>query len=180
MTVGVTGHRHLAALDRIREGIDEAIEMLHGRLRDGGLTLISPLAEGSDRLVATRILMRSNARLIVPLPMPVNEYVKDFGTAESRAEFSALLENAAEVVTLPPTPTRSAAYQAVGRYVLDHSDALIAVWDGRPGHGTGEVVDEARRRNKPIAWVHAGNVDPVTGEPTSLGREQGSLTLERF
>jgi len=41
-------------------------------------------------------------------------------------------------------------------------------------------VAEARRRGLPLAWVHAGNRRPGSEEATSLGEEQGRLTLERF
>ena len=103
------------------------------------------------------------AHLVVALPLPLQDYLRDFATAESRAEFERLLEMAQQVLTLPDAPTRAAAYDAVGRYVLDHSDVLIAVWDGRGGNRTGKVAEEARRRMKPLAWVHAGNRDDDVG-----------------
>jgi len=88
-----------------------------------------------------------------------------------------------EVITLPPAPTRDQAYAAVGRYVIDHCELLIAIWDGQEARGqggAGEIVAQARLRGLPIAWVHAGNRKPGTQEPTTLGEEQGMVTLERF
>ncbi len=60
---------------------------------------------------------------------------------------------------------------------------LLAVWDGQPPQGaggTGWVVSEARRRGLPLAWVHAGNRQPGSEQPVSLGDEQGTVTFERF
>ena len=87
------------------------------------------------------------------------------------------------MITLPLALTRDEAYAAVGRYVLDHCELLIAIWDGQGAQGqggAGEIVAQAHQRGLPIAWVHAGNRRPGTQEPTTLGGEQGIVTLVRF
>lgn len=181
--VGVTGHRVLAEVDRIRAGVDEGLIRIDRFVGNHVMAVFSPLAEGADRLVVQRILIRPGSRLIVPLPLAREEYMKDFDSEEARREFLDLLDRAAEVVELPPQLSRSAAYAAAGCYVLDHCDALLAVWDGNAAQGasgTAEVVAEARRRKMPIAWVHAGNRRPGTNEPTSLDTEQGTVTFENF
>jgi hypothetical protein len=183
VAIGVTGHRFLAELDRLAAGVDEALGRIEQAFPGRPLTVISPLAEGADRLVARRVLARPGARLVVPLPLPQSEYVTDFEPAESKGEFLALLSRADEVIALPPAATRDEAYAAVGRYVLDHCDVLIALWDGQIAQGeggTGEIVAEARQRGPPLAWVRAGNRVPGTEEPTTLGEEQGKVTFERF
>ena len=43
------------------------------------------------------------------------------------------------------------------RYMVDHADFIIAVWDGRPS-GTGKTVTYARGRNVKSIIV----IDPVT------------------
>ena len=42
------------------------------------------------------------------------------------------------------------------RYMVDHTDFIIAVWDGRPS-GTGKIVTYARGRNGKLINV----IDPV-------------------
>jgi hypothetical protein len=183
LTVGVTGHRYLTDVDRIAAGVDQALGRIEAAFRVAPSRVISALAEGADRLVVLRMLARSDVQLTVPLPFPRSEYVRDFRTPESRDEFLRLLARADEVVALGPRSTRDEAYRAAGRYVLDHSDVLIAVWDGQPAQGvggTGHIVAEARRRHLPLAWVHAGNRTPGTQESTTLGHEQGAVTLERL
>lgn len=182
-SVGVTGHRRLAKIDHLTAGVETALVRIDSEMVRGALSVVSPLAEGADRLVARCVLAHPAARLIVPLPLPREEYLRDFASDESKHEFVKLLERADEVIELPPTPTRDEAYEAAGLYVLNHCDVLIAVWDGNPSQGAGgtaEVVAEARRRKLPIAWVHAGNRKPGTNEPTSFGAEQGTVTFENF
>ena len=183
LRVGVTGHRFLVKWEILEAGVDEALRRLAAAYPGRRLVVFSPLAEGADRLVARRALALPGTGLIVPLPLPLADYLEDFTTAESKTEFRALLARAEQVVELPPAATRDAAYAAVGAYVLDHSDGLIALWDGQGAQGqggTGEVVDGARRRRLPLAWIYTGNRRPGTQQPATLGEEQGRATFERF
>ncbi len=94
-----------------------------------------------------------------------------------------MLQRADHVEEMPEAATREQAYEAAGEYVLNNSDALIAIWDGRNAQGqggTGEIVARARQRRLPIAWVHAGNREPATNRATSLGDEQGRVTFENI
>ncbi len=183
LVVGVTGHRFLADVDRVSAGVDEALTHIQDAFPARTLNIMSSLAEGADRLVATRALARPGVTLEAVLPLPPDEYVRDFATEDSRQEFSALLEQAARIVSMPPAPSRAAAYDAAGRFILDRCEALIAVWDGKEAQGqggTGAIVAEARRRGLPLAWIHAGNRAPGTTNATTLGKEQGRVTYEAF
>lgn len=182
--IGVTGHRFLTELDEVTAGVDRALHRIEAAFDAPPTAVISLLAQGADRLVVQRVLTRCPAaELIVPLPLPQADYVTDFPSLESRDVFLDLLSRADRVITLPTSPSRDEAYAAAGRYVLDHSDVLVAVWDGKPAQGTGgtaEIVAEARNRGHPLAWVHAGNREPGTQRPVSLGKDQGKVTFERF
>lgn len=181
--IGVTGHRFLAEIDKLAASVDEALAKVQQAFPGQPMVVISSLAEGADRLVAHRVLMGFQGRLVVPLPLPQADYMKDFPSAQSQQEFLNLLRQADEVVELPPTANRDAAYEAAGRYVLDRCDALMALWDGQGAQGqggTGEMVALARQRGLPLIWINAGNRKPGTQEPTSLGEEQGKITFEGF
>jgi hypothetical protein len=182
LCIGVTGHRFLAESAKLLEGMHLVCEQIERRFPGSSWLLVSPLAEGADRLV-THYLLDRGAGLRVPLPMSLEAYLKDFPEPASRQEFLNLMARAAEVVLLPPVETREAAYQQVGRYILQHCDMLIALWDGQEAQGqggTGDIVAEARQLALPIAWVHCGNRKPGTQVPLSLGAEQGIVTFERF
>jgi hypothetical protein len=181
--VGVTGHRILAEHDKLIAGIDEALAKIEQSFPHRSLALVSALAEGADRLVAHRVISRPGARLIALLPLPRADYLSDFKSAASRNEFLRLLERADEVTELPAPESRGKAYAAAGRAMLERSDVLITIWDGQGAQGeggTGSIVALARKRGLPVAWVHAGNRQAGTQEPTSLGAEQGNVTFERF
>jgi hypothetical protein len=122
------------------------------------LRLISPLAEGADRLAA-ELAHDLGYRLSAALPFPQVEYERDF-SAESRAEFRRLLGVArSEDGAVELAGSRNdvdAAYSAVGDYVISHSDLLVAVWDrSRPNlrGGTGDVVMGALELGRPVIWI---------------------------
>jgi hypothetical protein len=179
--IGVTGHRFLAEIEKIDAGVDEALHRIKAAFPNRPPLVVSSLAEGADRVVARRILdSRPDARLLVPLPMPKSEYIKDFSSAASREEFESLLARATCIVEMPAS---HASYETAGSFVVDHCDVLIAAWDGRRAQGRGGtagVVAHARGRGMPLAWIRAGNRRPGTNEPTSLGREQGKAVFERL
>jgi hypothetical protein len=183
VAIGVTGHRFLDEVERIAAGVDEALDRIEETFPDQPLTVISPLAEGADRLVVTGVLTRSEVRLVVPLPLPQSDFMADFESPESKEEFLSLLAQADEVTTLRPAPARDQAYEAAGRYMLDHCDVLIAIWDGQRAQskgGTGDIVAQARERGLPLAWIYAGNRELGTEEPTTQGEKQGKVIFERF
>lgn len=183
VVVGVTGHRILTDMERLGEGLRSALARIEEACPGEPLSVLTALAEGADRLVAEQVLERPNARLVAVLPVPAADYETDFGSPESRRHFRSLLKRADEVIELPGAASREAAYDAAGRYVLEHCDVLVTLWDGRDAQGeggTGGNVSAARRRGLPIAWVHAGNRRPGTEEPTSLGEEQGRVSFENL
>lgn len=180
--IGVTGHRVLADVDGVHRALDGAVRELADRCPEPW-TVVSALAEGADRMVARRLLARPGTHLVVVLPLDREDYLTDFATEQSRAEFDELLGLAAEVVHVGPQPRRDDAYAAGGRAVLDRADLIVAVWDGEGAQGqggTGDVVQEARRRGLPLVWIHAGNRKQGTLQPTSLGRDQGTVSYERL
>ena len=132
------------------------------------LRLMSPLAEGADRLVAEEA---GNARpaidyeLSVALPFVQEEYEKDF--PNSVPKFRALLERAqARVLSLDGgrgLHTKWRSYEAVGRWVARNCDLLIAIWDDdREGGrgGTEDIVGFAVRIGLPVWWIQASGAKP--------------------
>ncbi len=167
--IGVTGHRDLADPDSFCAPIGEALRRRKELVPVSpgvGLVpvVVSALAEGADRLVAKEVLADKDARLEVALPLPKEEYVKDFTSEASKEEFGCLLGRAIEAPWQAPDGLdRDEAYERAGRYVVDRCDALIALWDGKKSRGRGgtaEIVGYAQERGVPIAWVHTEG-DPV-------------------
>jgi hypothetical protein len=185
--IGITGHRCLGDPEALVPAIREALRLLRDMLpEDAGsdvvLVAVSSLAEGADRLVARELLAESGSRLEVVLPVARTDYARDFHDAESRREFRHLLELASQVRQAPGHMAREEAYEWAGRQVVDRCDALIAVWDGEPSRGRGgtaEIVQYARDRGVPLAWVHTKG-DPLVkteldGEKERMHTLQGAI-----
>ena len=167
--IGVTGHRDFADPQAVRAAVRDAIRQVKEFLpisADRGLelTVVSALAEGADRLVAEEVLAEEGTRLEAVLPMDAGDYLDDFGQASSKQEFICLLDRASYICQVPATSSRDDSYEKAGHYVVDHSDAVIAVWDGQParGHaGTERIVQYARRKNVALIIVR------VDGAPSA-------------
>lgn len=182
LRIGVTGHRILTATDRILEGIDLALQHAIHTFQAESVIIVSSLAEGADTIVVERAFQRVHAQLTAILPFSKNDYLEDFKTEESRTRFLSLLKKADQITELPPTEDREASYRAAGVVVLQQSDVLLAIWDGKEAQGkggTGEIVREARGRGVAISWIRAGNRRPGTQEPT-IHPDQGKVTFENF
>jgi hypothetical protein len=166
LIVGVTSHRDLLAgeLAALRWQVASLFERLRADYPDLALTVLSPLAEGGDQLVAEEGL-RQGARLVVPLPLPLDAYLQDFHGDEQRRRFLGLLARS-ETILLPvpegteaaalfaPGPARDLQYARCGLYVADHCHLLMALWDGRPSQrlgGTAQVVGYYRGQSMPGA-----------------------------
>lgn len=160
--VGVTGHRVFddpeAAARRVHDGLHRILVPAGDAVDDAPVRLevLSALAEGADRLVAREALALPSTTLIAVLPFPADDYAREFETEESRRDFAELLARARSVEVMSPAPTRNAGYEAQGRWVVDHSDVLVAVWDGEPTRGQGgtaEIVAYAADRSTPMLWI---------------------------
>jgi hypothetical protein len=161
--IGVTGHRALADPGNVSVDVAAAVQRLVDLGGGAGTTTtpiyiacVSAIAEGADRLVAYEVCRREGARLEVVLPMPAEAYQEDFETQESKDEFAALIKTAAQVVVVGRAENRKAGYERAGRAVVDRSDVMIAVWDGKGSRGRGgtaDIVEYARSVRKPLLII---------------------------
>ena len=150
--VAITGHRDMVETEELREKISVFFEDLIEKSKE--LILLSPLADGADRFVAKIFLEKKktyeNLKLFVPMPFELERYLEDFDEA-SKQEFVELGEHAEQGFSVSADP--KTAYLDVGRYVVDESDILLALWDGtfngKVG-GTGDVVNYARKRKRKV------------------------------
>src|SRR4051794_19552955 len=144
LVIGVTGHRDLREIDvpELERQVASLIMTLRadylGNDSEVPIIILSSLAEGADRLVA-RVGLAHGARLIAPLPLPVDEYRRDFDPGivpGNVSEFDDLLERAVAAPVMPLEPgnsldavrtdadQRRAQYRAVGQFIAKHCDVL--------------------------------------------------------
>jgi hypothetical protein len=150
----VTGHRPEAL--RRDAHLVATVRTVLQRLGCGrGATILSPLAEGADRLVAVEA-KALGATLGAVLPFPISRYLEDFPTQASKDDFLALLAEAATIATMPNPPTDEDGYLEAGHAVVDRADVMIALWDGLEAKGRGgtaDIVEYAVDRGVPVVWI---------------------------
>lgn len=173
IVIGVTGHRKLAGITELTNGIRSAIERIQQMAPSLaktpiGLTVLTPLAEGADQLVAQEVFRVPGSTLEVVLPMDKDHYLEDFQTEQSKKEFEELLLRATSVRQQPFKGNKAESYEQVGRYIVDQCDALIALWDGKQAEGQGgtaDVIGYARENRCPLFWINTEELGKVTFEP---------------
>lgn len=175
LRIGITGHKNLdkRQIKKIETAVDEAISFIERKFPRNYLTVFSPLAAGADRLVARRLLERDATRLIAVLPFDQDNYINEFGStddylldkegAELRQELKYWLsQKAQEIIEMPLSPTRRAAYLKAGNFIAENSDILIAVWDGNEDPEssiTAQIVARALSLHKPVCHIWADNME---------------------
>jgi hypothetical protein len=151
LLLGVVGHRRLFdPPDELRGVVRGLLDGFRSRYASTPIVLLSALAEGADRLVA-REALDAGFSLVVPLPMPQEEYEQDFVTPESLAEFRALLSQAVASFVVPAAEPeiladRSTLYANCGAYIARRSFELVALWDGTDSTKTGGTAEIVKFR----------------------------------
>jgi hypothetical protein len=179
LVIGVTGHRDLRERDipLLKAEVAEVFDRLDQdyanrpslfermlRLARGApsrrvmpIVVLSSLAEGADQLAA-EVALERGLRVIAPLPLPVEEYRRDFELYPVRPDalriFDALIQHPG-VQTLfvgyeegnspenvhPLGDKRDLQYRRAGAFIARHCNVLIALWDGQSGTGVGGTAE---------------------------------------
>jgi hypothetical protein len=149
LNIGVTAHRDLVAADipRLRQQCRGFFEDLRREFPALPLRLISALATGGDQLAAEEALALG-IEVVVPFPLPQDEYDDDFHDAPALAHFRELLART-RPRTLPLAPgnsldavrergpARNRQYAQLGMFVSSRCQVLLALWDGEDSDATG-------------------------------------------
>jgi hypothetical protein len=206
LVIGVTGHRDLREQDipDLKRAVAGIIERIKGDYLPGAgrtpIIVLSSLAEGADRLVA-EVAMEHGAKLIAPLPMPADEYRRDFEHGlkpHAVAEFTRLLGRAVAVPVMAYAPgssleavqkdqaKRDLQYREVGIFIVRHCHVLIALWNRNEQNtavgGTAEVVKFKRdgisldAAETARASLDAPEIGPVIYVDTPRVKAEGGVT----
>lgn len=160
LVFGVSGHRDLlpADLPKLHKHLRHIFSRFRAAYPSTPFKLLTPLAEGADRLAAD-VALAAGIALWVPLPMKQREYERDFATEESLSEFRGLLERADSHWEIPAPlkltgKYRVKQYAEVGDLIARHSHVLILLWDGGDNRKVGGTAWVKKRREH---WVKAGS-----------------------
>jgi hypothetical protein len=150
MRVGITGHQRLEQ--------PQAWSWVAGVMRHE-LTKITPplvavtsLAVGADQLLAHLVLERGGK---IHAVLPFADIERSFAPKNLPA-YRELVEQAS-VEVLQTIGTDEDAYLAAGERVVQLSDIVLAVWDGKPAKGKGgtaDVVAFAKTRHVPLIHIN--------------------------
>jgi hypothetical protein len=178
--IAVIGHRFLDINNKLTTSIQKVLAQIIQDHPSFEYHLLSALAEGSDQFIASTALQYMEIKLIVPLPLPEEQYLLDFETYEGRKKFKHLLNIADHVLILTENSDHDAAYDDLGRYLIDQCHVLIALWNGeysRKRGGTGEVVKRALQMEKLIYWIYAESGNGKGEVSIKLQKKPGDITI---
>lgn len=154
--VAVTGHWSLGDAATIAFVTQAFAALLAQLLREHqeGLVALSGLALGADTLFAEAALAQG-----IPLEACIanSAVIEKYAPGPERDQHFRLRARSRSVHELPFTERSAESYLALGRWLVDNSDLLIAAWNGedpaKPG-GTGDVVAMALAAGRPVLHVH--------------------------
>lgn len=180
LKIGVTGHRRIKIEKRLAGSIREVLASILQDHAGTEIWIYSALAEGSDQFVAEVASEFSEIKLIVPLPLPVEQYISTFDTQDGKREFDHRLLSASQIIDLPEQPDSLSAFQHLGHYLADTCDILLALWNGENNlkkGGTGEVVLNAINRGKPVYWIYCSNQNDGPSHNTPAQKKVGEIQV---
>jgi uncharacterized phage-like protein YoqJ len=159
MILAMTGHRPPAlggynipnpTYDKIREALRNKFQELKPE------KIISGMALGTDQWAA-ETAMELGIPFIAAVPCDGQD---SRWPDESKRKYQVILDSAAEVVVVSPGPYAPAKMHERDRWMVDHSDMLLGVWNGVCQGGTFGTIRyaEKQQRSRPEYQIHI--IDP--------------------
>lgn len=154
MILAVTGHRPdklggygpSETQTDVRNAIRNALHIYKPSL------VITGMALGVDQWMAETCI-EVGIPFLAAVPFPGQEFR---WPTESQDRYWELLKKAARVHICSPGPYSAKRLQDRNEWMVDHSQMLLAVWDGSPG-GTANCISYARRVGRSIVFVSVDN-----------------------
>jgi len=151
--IGVSGHRDTLPKDEIelKKHVTEVLVEVKNRFTDLPCRVVTGLAEGADTLV-TEVALDLGMMVTAVLPMPKEEYEKDFDGAAKDRFLACLADGRLTVHELPVVEenlaadlcaenVRVAQYEALMDFLVRRSNIVLALWDGKVLDSKGGTYD---------------------------------------
>jgi hypothetical protein len=155
LAIGFTGHRSLPDEAKCRKLLYDFLSERKAAA-PGVIYGVASVAAGGDLLFGESCI-QLDIPLHVLLPMPVEEFRKDFDAATwARAE--QVMAKAVSVEVTGGNQPRTERYYECGIETVQQSRLLVTLWNGEPSHGMGgteDIVSFARGLGKPVVWFHS-------------------------
>ena len=154
-TCCVTGHRDLPQkeINRVKAALRKEIERA---IADGFTCFMSGFAEGVDQYFAEIVLemrrLNPDLELIAVIP-----YQKRLDNLQKKKRTYKMLETCADIIVIREEYQPS-VYSHRNRYMVEHSDRVIAVYDGREKGGTVGTIRFTHVLKKELREIPVGEI----------------------
>lgn len=154
-TCCVTGHRCIPSgqTDVVRQGLEQAVRQA---IADGYTAFISGFADGVDLTFAESVsqAMQENPKIKLIAALP---YRRRLETLQKRELTKTLIEQCTEIYVAAEEYLPS-VYVKRNRYMVERSDRVIAVYDGRDSGGTVGTIRLAHQMKKELCEIPVGSL----------------------
>lgn len=154
-TCCVTGHRDIPAeqIGYIKEPLEREVDRA---ISEGFTCFISGFAVGVDLLFAEiiteKIAENPTIKLIAAIP-----YHRRLDTLKKSERTKALIDLCTEIY-IAAEEYHPSVYAKRNRYMVEHSDRIIAVYDGREKGGTVGTIRLAHTMRKELREISVGKI----------------------
>ena len=154
MNIGITGHQELDQ-DSLWSWVKSELLVIIKDLAENKNEIvgISCLAIGADQLFAKLILSIDGQLLAI---IPFSDYEKTFKNNDLD-NYKNVLKLAFKIEVLPKQSSNEESFFTAGKRVVELSDIILAVWDGKKAEGlggTGDIVAYAKKINKKVIHIN--------------------------
>ena len=166
-TCCVTGHRDLPQkeIGRVKAALRREID---SAVADGFTRFMSGVAEGVDQYFVEIVMEKQkddpSLELIAVIP-----YQKRLDSLRAKRRTYEMLEACADVVVIQEK-CHPSVYSHRNRYMVEHSDRVIAVYDGREKGGTVRTIRFAHQMKKVLREIPVGLI--LDKNRTNLGQNR--------
>jgi len=147
-TCAFSGHRkiHECKADFVREALEQEIRQA---ITEGFIRFISGFADGSDLLFASLVAeaQQKNPAIILEAAIPYKDRL-----SHNDELFIELIRKCKTVHVVQELYTKD-CYRIRNTFLVQNSDRLIAVFDGRVRSGTSQTIKIAERQMKEIRLI---------------------------
>lgn len=154
-TCCVTGHRDIPAeqIGHIKRSLEQEVDRA---ISDGFTCFISGFADGIDLLfaeiIAERIAKNLALKLLAAIP-----YQRRLDTLQKSERTKALIDLCAEIY-VAAEEYHPSVYAKRNRYMVERSDRVITVYDGREKGGTVGTIRLAHTLRKELREIAVGEL----------------------
>ena len=149
MNCCITGHRDIPEhkIPLVKQQLDMEVRKA---IEDGFLVFISGFADGADLVFAETVLQHKeeHPRLFLEAAIPYHNRIKN-----ANAYFQNLLQQCNGIKTVSDS-YHPQCYEQRNRYMVQQSDRVIAVYDGREKGGTLFTMRYAHCLEKEVRVIH--------------------------